>query len=97
MKMGVLQRQAILKAQQQCQTHMHHVTSLLTYEEGREKVRRIRDRLATMKASNRTALWSLWREIETAEFHVIQVFRTACFQNETEVVCLLCSIWTVVR
>jgi hypothetical protein len=50
MKMGILQRQAIDKSQQLCQTHIHHVTSLLTYEELRQKVRRVRDRPETIEA-----------------------------------------------
>jgi hypothetical protein len=49
--MGILQRQAIDKSQQQCQTHMHQVTSLVTYEERRQKVRRITDRPAKMEVS----------------------------------------------
>jgi len=56
MEIGILQRQAIDKDQQQCQTHIHHVTSLMTCEERREKVKKTRDWPATMAASNRTVL-----------------------------------------
>jgi len=50
MKMGILQRQATDKTQQQCQANMHHATSLLTYEERTGKVRRIRDRPEKMES-----------------------------------------------
>jgi hypothetical protein len=50
MEMGILQRQAIDKAQQLLQTQIHNITSLWTYEERRQKVRRIKDRSATMEA-----------------------------------------------
>jgi hypothetical protein len=65
MKMGILQRQAIDKAQQQCQTHMHRVR----YEERREKVRRIRDRPATMEAS---------KTMESVEEILNEVFHCHC-------------------
>ena len=63
MEIGILQRQAIDKDQQQCQTHIHHVTSLMTCEERREKVKKTRDWPATMAASNRTVLWTPQRKI----------------------------------